>query len=78
MTFLATGVLSESYLLTLLKIVKKEAAQENALIELYRKHYTNEKDLKKEHAEILYELQMELMVAVHEKQLTKLDGQHKK
>ncbi|XP_071802145.1 1-phosphatidylinositol 4,5-bisphosphate phosphodiesterase beta-3-like isoform X9 [Asterias amurensis] len=60
------------------EIVKKEAAQENALIELYRKHYTNEKDLKKEHAEILYELQMELMVAVHEKQLTKLDGQHKK
>ncbi|XP_038071375.1 1-phosphatidylinositol 4,5-bisphosphate phosphodiesterase beta-1-like isoform X14 [Patiria miniata] len=60
------------------EILKKQAAQETALIELYKKHFADERDLKKEHAEILYELQMELMVAVHEKQLGKLDSQHKK
>ncbi|XP_030855171.1 1-phosphatidylinositol 4,5-bisphosphate phosphodiesterase beta-3 isoform X15 [Strongylocentrotus purpuratus] len=60
------------------EMLKKQVSQEDALIGLYRRHYLEEKELKVEHAEMLFELQMDLMAAIHEKQLKKLDGQHKK
>lgn len=60
------------------QMLKKQVGQEDALIGLYRRHYLEEKELKVEHAEMLFELQMDLMAAIHEKQLKKLDGQHKK
>ncbi|XP_063957632.1 1-phosphatidylinositol 4,5-bisphosphate phosphodiesterase classes I and II-like isoform X18 [Lytechinus pictus] len=60
------------------EMLKKQVSHEDSLTALYRRHYLEEKELKVEHAEMLFELQMDLMASIHEKQLKKLDGQHKK
>ncbi|XP_071476480.1 uncharacterized protein [Diadema antillarum] len=59
-------------------MLRKQVSHEDSLIDLYRKHLFLEKELRVEHAEMLFELQMDLMAAIHEKQLKKLDAQHKK
>ena len=45
---------------------------------MYKSHYEEEKEMKKEHMELMYAQLMELMVVVHDKQLKKLDQEHKK
>lgn len=58
--------------------MKKQVHHEDILIELYRKHYEEEKQLRFVHANQRYELEQLLMEKVHSKQLKALDKQQKK
>lgn len=58
--------------------MKKQVRHEDILIELYRKHYEEEKQLRFVHANQRYELEQLLMEKVHSKQLKALDKQQKK
>ncbi|XP_071832234.1 1-phosphatidylinositol 4,5-bisphosphate phosphodiesterase beta-3-like isoform X26 [Apostichopus japonicus] len=60
------------------EILKKQVHHEDILIELYRKHYEEEKQLRFVHANQRYELEQLLMEKVHSKQLKALDKQQKK
>lgn len=60
------------------EILKKQVHHEDILIELYRKHYEEEKHLRITQCNLLADLKQSLMERIHSKQLKMLEKQQKK